>query len=551
MLRPTLFITALLCLTVQTATAGQSFKPAVLAPEAGIEALNRSVAVENFDRELLGSTYQSVVIGRVDVYDQFPYLESHYFQVVSDPKWNRLVFGESDRGLAAYDGKGSAFGALNEPRGLATDAEGRIYVADAGNDRVLVLQTSSEFDELRLTPLFAVEGLARPFDVAVSDAGTPLDASDDVLYVANTGANEVRRYALDGDTARLTASMGELGSGDQRFAGPMSIAVGRTDGKNNDEIFVADAHNQRMVRLVAQGDALLWGGALPHDLGVVTGMDTDHWGNVYAAAPNAGVVQKFTRDLLPVAELDGDVRRPRSFHIPMVTVTDHVRGTTVRSGQGSGVLLEEWGSTSGIRLMDLGVELNDVAMDPSGELQASFVVTDRAAVTARILDPKDGAVLAEHNAGSMDAGARSVSFSDEDLLGDLPAGDYQLQISARSTYENRDDDAQTVSFQLSQDRAATVPQRAMLGAAEPNPFNPSTTIRFSIPGNGQQRYTLRVYDARGRQVRVLGSGLIDSGDHTVMWNGTDDRGQSVGSGIYLYRLEHDGNVLTNKMVLVK
>jgi M6 family metalloprotease-like protein len=84
----------------------------------------------------------------------------------------------------------------------------------------------------------------------------------------------------------------------------------------------------------------------------------------------------------------------------------------------------------------------------------------------------------------------------------------------------------------------------------PNPFNPRTSIRFYLPSRTNLR--LDVYDVRGALVRHLATGAYDSGAHTVDWDGTDAKGQSVASGFYVYRLISDGHpALTRKMMLLK
>ena len=86
----------------------------------------------------------------------------------------------------------------------------------------------------------------------------------------------------------------------------------------------------------------------------------------------------------------------------------------------------------------------------------------------------------------------------------------------------------------------------------PNPFNPSTTIRFTVPeGAGNTPVSLVVYDLRGQIVRTLVEGVRNPGEHVVYWEGEDDSGRSVSSGIYFYRLRADGQALTRKMVLLK
>ncbi len=68
----------------------------------------------------------------------------------------------------------------------------------------------------------------------------------------------------------------------------------------------------------------------------------------------------------------------------------------------------------------------------------------------------------------------------------------------------------------------------------PNPFNPRTTLRFTLPAAGRAR--LAVYSVAGQLVRVLADGPMDAGRHGLVWDGLDDAGRSVASGVYLCRL---------------
>ena len=78
-----------------------------------------------------------------------------------------------------------------------------------------------------------------------------------------------------------------------------------------------------------------------------------------------------------------------------------------------------------------------------------------------------------------------------------------------------------------------------LYANAPNPFNPQTAIGYALPVAGQVE--LVVYDVVGQRVRVLVSALRAAGMHEVVWDGRDDSGQRVGSGVYLYRLRARGS----------
>ena len=85
----------------------------------------------------------------------------------------------------------------------------------------------------------------------------------------------------------------------------------------------------------------------------------------------------------------------------------------------------------------------------------------------------------------------------------------------------------------------------------PNPFNPSTTIRFEVEGS--RFVNIEVFNIRGQRVRTLLDGSLEfgAGRHSVEWDGTDDGGRSVGSGVYLYRMTAGEYSATKRMVLMK
>lgn len=88
----------------------------------------------------------------------------------------------------------------------------------------------------------------------------------------------------------------------------------------------------------------------------------------------------------------------------------------------------------------------------------------------------------------------------------------------------------------------------------PNPFNPATVVRFSLPHDGTARLT--VYNLLGQEVAVLAAGLQAAGEHAVRWHGRDLQGRPAASGVYFYRLETLGTagqpvVLTRKMTLLR
>jgi flagellar hook assembly protein FlgD len=83
----------------------------------------------------------------------------------------------------------------------------------------------------------------------------------------------------------------------------------------------------------------------------------------------------------------------------------------------------------------------------------------------------------------------------------------------------------------------------------PNPFNPSTRISYRLPRAG--RVQLSIYSVRGRLVKNLVDRYQAEGARTVTWDGTDDRGGVVPSGMYLYTLRAGDLTETRKMVLLR
>jgi len=95
-----------------------------------------------------------------------------------------------------------------------------------------------------------------------------------------------------------------------------------------------------------------------------------------------------------------------------------------------------------------------------------------------------------------------------------------------------------------------VPEVEVLSAsAFPNPFNPSTTISFNLPHKGHLK--LKIYNVRGELVRSLVDEPHEAGAGRVIWNGEDQSGGSVASGVYFYKLKFGDGVITEKMMMIK
>ena len=94
------------------------------------------------------------------------------------------------------------------------------------------------------------------------------------------------------------------------------------------------------------------------------------------------------------------------------------------------------------------------------------------------------------------------------------------------------------------------PLHATLQQNYPNPFNAGTIIRLSLPRS--EKIDLRVYNMAAQRVATLASGHHAAGAYSLHWDGRDDEGTDLASGVYLYRLVTErGQVMTRKFVLVR
>ena len=106
-------------------------------------------------------------------------------------------------------------------------------------------------------------------------------------------------------------------------------------------------------------------------------------------------------------------------------------------------------------------------------------------------------------------------------------------------------DGRTVSVENHQD----IPAAMNIRGNFPNPFNPSTTIEFSLENNGF--VTLDIFNISGQKVNTLFAKNLTAGVHSVIWDGRDANGSVVSSGIYFCKLIMGDNQAVQRMVFVK
>ena len=94
-----------------------------------------------------------------------------------------------------------------------------------------------------------------------------------------------------------------------------------------------------------------------------------------------------------------------------------------------------------------------------------------------------------------------------------------------------------------------MPQTPVLGQNYPNPFNSETAIAFSLPRTAA--VALELYNLTGQKVATLLEGTHSAGNHSLHWNGRDDAGRPLASGVYIYRLLTGDTAHTRKLLLLR
>ena len=97
--------------------------------------------------------------------------------------------------------------------------------------------------------------------------------------------------------------------------------------------------------------------------------------------------------------------------------------------------------------------------------------------------------------------------------------------------------------------AGTTPSEFSVTQNVPNPFNPTTIIEFQIPR--PSHITLKIFNMLGEEIKTLAENNYPAGSHTLTWNGTDNAGIEVTSGVYFYRLQSENFVESKKLIFLK
>ncbi|MEA2095611.1 MAG: FlgD immunoglobulin-like domain containing protein [Candidatus Cloacimonadota bacterium] len=150
-----------------------------------------------------------------------------------------------------------------------------------------------------------------------------------------------------------------------------------------------------------------------------------------------------------------------------------------------------------------------------------------------------------NNDGAIDSNDQDPVWTYEE------SGDYTVTLTSSNAYnedtEIKENYIYVIAVSADED---IIPIISQLIGNYPNPFNPTTTISFSVTQNSNF-VNLEVFNIKGQKVKQLVNEQLSAGEHQVIWNGKDDNGKTVTSGIYFYKMKSGSYTSTKKMILMK
>ncbi|MDQ6770204.1 MAG: hypothetical protein M3Z54_09475 [Gemmatimonadota bacterium] len=354
-----------------------------------------------------------------------------------------------------------------------------VFVADAGNNRVVILAVGNPVVGVTSARVVKWLGtidasetggpLQDPKAVAWDPSNT-WSLSDDRLFIADTGNDRVVVYQVGLDPAngvmssRFLSAFGSRGPGANQFAGPIGITVNSFASLRAD-VYVSDVGNHRVSLWYYDTTSPLIPASSPfpavqRSLPGFTplGLTQDAYGDVLVTDHEHGLLWKLTEyDLTPVKSVGGSGNwATGQFNYPSDTkvinsYTQSSSGALVKTALPYTATVERWTSTSGIQLHRLGVDIDSLSVNSTGgHATIAFLFTGTGSYTVTIRDWKG---VTKRTFPTVISGAawKSVYWDGTDAYGiSLPSGQYSALIRYESGYTDDDGRPRTAStsFQL-------------------------------------------------------------------------------------------------------
>lgn len=352
---------------------------------------------------------------------------------------------------------------------------------------------------------------------------------------------------------------------DECFLSPVDVAVsssGRYFYPNVDFIFVLDQGNHRVAKLRYDDalDSLVWVSSFgANDLAMPTAIDYADYGDEDMDTDDIYVTDAGTCSIVRFAANSGDIETSYGGWRPSLADISYPTGISVSTAEGMKNKIYVTDSHNhrvsrytsnheGPIIPDLVQYIFPIKRHPPLPLISS-VDTDPEGFVYVVNTFYHSITILDPNLNYLDDfGERGYEPGQFDYPSDIYIEGHEVQVC-----ENYADSSGIQSFLIaagsSKRDPGQLPGKFYLAQNYPNPFNSNTTIMFELPEPSDVRIT--IYDILGRRVTTLVDEKMSAGSHSKIWNGTNQTGRTVSSGIYFYRLEMNKHAATRKLLLLK
>ncbi|MBT4332526.1 MAG: T9SS type A sorting domain-containing protein, partial [Candidatus Cloacimonetes bacterium] len=132
----------------------------------------------------------------------------------------------------------------------------------------------------------------------------------------------------------------------------------------------------------------------------------------------------------------------------------------------------------------------------------------------------------------------------------IPFTTYKFYITAINQQGMESDPSETVEYTTVDADGNIIPVTTQLNGNYPNPFNPTTSISFSV-AQTSSFVNVEIFNIKGQRVKQLVNEILSTGNHVTVWNGKDDNNKQAASGIYFYKMKTGEFQQSKKMLLLK
>jgi hypothetical protein len=417
--------------------------------------VNKSFTNSQWGKDVYCQVYSSAL---AYVYVPGPNAMRHTIDIEADPCWNRLIYTDQAYGQSSRTRSHGTFGfgvdSLNEPMAVKVVSQTSdlnpisdhyyIYVADRQNHRVERLHYTWTWPDSGLIhDYYCTAAMWRPTDLDVSNGGLFDNPGAYEIWVACKD-NFIYAFRFDGS---IIMSYGGIGSGFGQFNDIRAIVCGKTRYNsstgtwfaNNDYVYVLDAGNSRIVRLLRDSYYnLVWDQVYTNPvIAHFTDLEVDACGHLWATSSD-GTVFKFTYYLDPLGVFGSSGTGANQFDYPV-----SIANTGGHMGGGDMMICENWTEQSGLQCYAVGVDITDLAVNPQIWHDTclavfTFTLVDYSLVVAKIYnsngvlvrDLLNGEFLAATWVGSWD-GVNNAHHL-------VPWGSYRMEVTATSFYKSID-----------------------------------------------------------------------------------------------------------------